>query len=333
MKRLRHTSSRSEDVRPPASHLRSAVALQSMRLWLSHTGEIPIREQLVTQVILAIVSGELRPGQRLPSTREIARRFRVHANTVSSAYRQLQQRGWLTLRQGSGLYVQTTTAAANSSKDVALDRMILGFFRSAREFGIPLSSVRLRLSQWLATQPPHHFLVIEPDEDLLNILVYEIRRAVTLRVDGCTLNDSLAEKLHGAIPLALPSKLSIVTKRLPSGIECLPLPVRSVAQSLEKWLPAADDRLVGIASRWPNFLQSARTMLVAAGFDTDSLLLRDVRRNGWRKGLEQASAVVCDSVTAELLPKKCRSIRFELLADATLSELREYEQFLGRAPI
>lgn len=304
-----------------------------MRLWLSHTGEVPIREQLITQVILAIVSGELRPGERVPSTREIARRFRVHANTVSSAYRQLQQRGWLTLRQGSGLYVHAAAAAANSSKEVALDRMILGVFRSARGFGIPLSSVRSRLSQWLTMQPPHRFLVIEPDEDLLNILVCEIRRAVTLPVDGCNMNGSLAEKLHGAIPLALPSKISTVTKRLPSGVECLPLPVRSVAQSLQKWLPATDDRLVGIASRWPNFLQSAHTILVAAGFDPDALLMRDARTNGWRKGLEQAAAVICDSVTAELLPKKCKKIPFELLADATLSELREYEQFLSRASI
>src|SRR5690349_18313800 len=61
-----------------------------MRLWLARGSEIPIREQVVTQVVLGILSDELPPGARLPSTRELARRFRVHANTVSAAYRELE---------------------------------------------------------------------------------------------------------------------------------------------------------------------------------------------------------------------------------------------------
>jgi DNA-binding transcriptional MocR family regulator len=45
-----------------------------MQLWLSHGSEVSIREQLATQVILAILSEDLAPGQRLPSTRELGRR-------------------------------------------------------------------------------------------------------------------------------------------------------------------------------------------------------------------------------------------------------------------
>jgi len=40
-----------------------------MQLWFSRASEISIREQLVTQVILGILGGELAPGDRLPSTR------------------------------------------------------------------------------------------------------------------------------------------------------------------------------------------------------------------------------------------------------------------------
>ena len=45
-----------------------------MRLWLNHTGEVSLRDQLATQVTLAILCRELVPGERLPSTRELARR-------------------------------------------------------------------------------------------------------------------------------------------------------------------------------------------------------------------------------------------------------------------
>ena len=69
-----------------------------MRLWLSKSSEVPLREQLVAQIMLGIVSGDLKAGQKLPSTRELGRRFRVHANTVSAAYRDLHRRGWGGLR-------------------------------------------------------------------------------------------------------------------------------------------------------------------------------------------------------------------------------------------
>ena len=66
-----------------------------MRIWLNRTGEVSLREQLTTQVVLGIVSRDLAPGQRLPSTRELARRYGIHPNTASAAYRQLEQEGWL----------------------------------------------------------------------------------------------------------------------------------------------------------------------------------------------------------------------------------------------
>src|SRR5947207_15082293 len=77
-----------------------------MQLWFSRQSDISIRDQLATQIVLAIVSGELEPGQRLPSTRELARRFRLHPNTVSAGYRQLERGNWLEFRKGSGVYVR-----------------------------------------------------------------------------------------------------------------------------------------------------------------------------------------------------------------------------------
>jgi len=68
----------------PTSCLNEAWILH---LWFSPASEVPIYRQLVTQVSLAILSGDLKPGDRLPSTRELARRFCIHPNTVSAGYR------------------------------------------------------------------------------------------------------------------------------------------------------------------------------------------------------------------------------------------------------
>jgi DNA-binding transcriptional regulator YhcF (GntR family) len=77
-----------------------------MQLWFARGSEVTIREQLVTQVILGILSDDLPAGHRLPSTRDVARRFRLHPNTVSAGYRQLERERWIEFRHGSGVYVR-----------------------------------------------------------------------------------------------------------------------------------------------------------------------------------------------------------------------------------
>lgn len=74
-----------------------------MRFWLTKNSELPIHEQLVRQVLLGILSEDLPAGHKLPSVRALSRRHGIHANTVSAAYHDLLERGWLELRHGSGL--------------------------------------------------------------------------------------------------------------------------------------------------------------------------------------------------------------------------------------
>jgi GntR family transcriptional regulator len=301
-----------------------------MRFWFARDSDVPIREQLVTQVVLGILCDDLPPGHRLPSTREMARRFHLHANTVSAAYRELQKARWVEFRHGSGVYVRSSKPETAASPQLALDQLIANLFRSAREIGAPMATVRSRLRQWLAMQPPDHFLVIEPDEELRNIVAAEIGSAIEFPVLGGDLDVcQRQEELASAIPVALPSKVENVRKALPAGTECIALHVRSVPTSLGEWMPAATDKLVGIASRWSGFLQSARTMLIAAGFDADALVLRDARKVGWQDGLKSAAAVVCDSLTANELPKRVRAITFPLLAETCIDELRRYQHFIS----
>src|SRR5215813_8702733 len=300
-----------------------------MRFWISHTSEVPIREQLVTQIVLAILSEDLKPGARLPSTRELARRFRIHPNTVSASYKDLEKTGWLELRHGSGVYIREQSARKAPSPELGLDRLIASVFRSARQSGIPLTTVRKRLRYWLELQPPDHFLLIEPDVELARIAAAEIQQAVTFPVMTSDLSACKSpELLRSAIPLAMPSKVAGIRAKLPEGVECIGLRLRSVTDSLIPWISAPKQALVAVASAWPDFLKRARTMLIAAGFDSDGLLLRDVRENGWESGLTQAAAVVCDSLTASRVPKTCHALPFPLLAQESLTELRRYEDFI-----
>jgi GntR family transcriptional regulator len=304
-----------------------------MQLWFAHESAVTLREQLVTQIILAILSDDLPPGQRLPSTRELARRFRLHPNTVSAGYRQLERERWVEVRRGSGVYVRDTMPERAKSAAFALDRLVDDLLRSARRLGIPLATVRSRLAHWFELQPPDHFLLIEPDEDLRRILAAEVQRAVKLPVKSCGSPDArLPGLLESAIPIALAGKEKIVRAELPEGSELLALKVRSVPESLAGWLPAPTGVLVGVASGWPGFLKMARTILVAAGFEPDTLLFRDTHKANWQRGLKAAAAVICDAVTALELPNTARVVSFPLVSEASLTELQRYEEFI-RAPV
>jgi GntR family transcriptional regulator len=302
-----------------------------MQFWFARGSEVSIREQLVTQVVLGILSDDLAPGQRLPSTRDLARRFHVHPNTISAGYRQLERERWVEFRRGSGVYVRASKPEISTSQapGLALDQMIARLFRSARKLGVALPVLRLRLRQWLELQPPDHFLLIEPDEQLRRILAAEIARAVTFPVEPCGLEDC-PRMPPGGMPVVLPNRAPPVRQLLPPGTELITLQVRSVPASLAGYLPAPSGALVGVASRWPEFLKVARVVLNAAGFHPDSLVFRDAREPHWERGLKQTAAVVCDLLTAAELPDGCRAIPFSLLSEASITELRHYEDFINQ---
>jgi GntR family transcriptional regulator len=302
-----------------------------MQLWFARGSEVSIREQLVTQVILGILSDDLAPGQRLPSTRELARRFHLHPNTVSAGYRQLQRNRWVEFRRGSGVYVRASKPEAPLTPALALDQMIARLFRSAQELGVSLPELRSRLRRWIELQPPDHFLLIEPDEELRRILAADIARSVAFPVASCG-PENCPKIIDGAIPVVLPNREAIARNLLPPGTELLTLQVRSVPDSLAGYLPAPAGALVGIASRWPEFLKLARAMLSATGFHPDSLVFRDARELNWHRGLKQTAAVVCDTLTAAELPAGCRALPFSILSEASIAELRRYEQFI-RQPL
>ncbi len=301
----------------------------AVRFWFARGSEVSIREQLVTQVVLGILSDDLGPGQRLPSTRDLARRFTLHANTISAGYRQLERDRWVEFRRGSGVYIRASKPEIAATPSLALDQMIARLFRSARKLGVTLPILRLRLRQWLELQAPDHFLLIEPDEELRRILAAEIARAVTFPVESCAPQDC-PKTPEGGIPVMLPNREAAARQLLPPGTEIVTLQVSSVPTSLAGYLPAPSGALVGVASRWPEFLKVARAVLSAAGFHPDSLVLRDAREPHWQRGLKQTAAVVCDLLTAAELPAGCKPIPFPLLSETSVAELRRYEQFINQ---
>lgn len=74
----------------------------------------PISRQIGQQIASLCASGNLEPGERLPSVRELARDLAVNQNTILRVYDRLCREGLLEMRQGQGTFV-AEDARANAS--------------------------------------------------------------------------------------------------------------------------------------------------------------------------------------------------------------------------
>lgn len=76
-----------------------------MKLIISNVSGIPIYEQIKQQVKAAILSGELKEEEALPSLRTLAKDLKISVLTVTRAYTELEQEGFVKNVQGRGCFV------------------------------------------------------------------------------------------------------------------------------------------------------------------------------------------------------------------------------------
>lgn len=92
----------------------------------------PLFAQIGAQVRALVSRGELRPGERLPSARDLAGSLDVNLHTVLRAYQELRDDGVLELRRGRGAVV-----TAQPVDHAALHAAIAGVVTTARDLGVP----------------------------------------------------------------------------------------------------------------------------------------------------------------------------------------------------
>lgn len=293
-----------------------------MKIWLSKNSEVPVREQLIAQITLGVASGELAVGTRLPSTREIALRYKIHSNTVSRAYQILAEQGWLEFRRGSGFYVRETN---HENCDNSLDRLIAGFVQEAQAAGFSIENIKKRLTHFFAAHHARQLFVIENDADLREILIAEIRAAARLEVVGAEFEDLEAIlRTRAANFVAMFDEKAKLSAALPPDKTCVFLKANSPAATMKGETRPAVEELIAVVSGWNDFLTLAKIMLVAARIEPESLLIRSTRETNWRKGLQAASMIICDSLTAKKLSGFENVRVFRLISEESLGELAQF---------
>src|SRR3954449_5575533 len=80
-----------------------------------HSG-VPVYRQLIDQVRGGIAAGSLRPGDQLPTVRQLAVDLEINPNTVMRAYRELELGGMLETHQGTGTFISDKKVSRNNAE-------------------------------------------------------------------------------------------------------------------------------------------------------------------------------------------------------------------------
>jgi len=91
--------------------------LEATVIRIDPTSRVPIYAQIVEQIKSQIASGQLTPGDQLPTIRRLATDLRINFNTVVRAYLELESEGLISTKRGRGTFV------ADSPEEEALAEM------------------------------------------------------------------------------------------------------------------------------------------------------------------------------------------------------------------
>jgi GntR family transcriptional regulator len=97
--------------------------------------------QLVHQVKQALRLGVLRPGDRLPTAKEVVDQLAINPNTVLKAYRELEREGLVAARPGLGTFVQRALGGASVADHARLRDALAGWVTDARAAGLDAEDV------------------------------------------------------------------------------------------------------------------------------------------------------------------------------------------------
>ncbi len=111
----------------------------------------PIYLQIVEQIRQKVANGELKPGDQLPTVRQLAAELRVNFNTVARAYRLLDEAGLISTQHGRGTYIweQPSPETVHTIRKQGLESLTRRYLTAAAQLGCSAQEIAQTINQLL----------------------------------------------------------------------------------------------------------------------------------------------------------------------------------------
>lgn len=237
---------------------------------------LPVRVgvQLRGQIEYAVAVGDLKPGQQLPTVRELSEALGLSPVTVSNVYRDLKAKGMLDSKVGSGTFVSTGSGPepADAVAQAELQRAIDRLLQVGRVNGISPTAIVERLQATLAasTNRVVRALLVGVFTHATRFYAATIERELGPRgtVDACTFDDLAADP--GAVDLGSYDVLLTIVYRVP---ELEQLAAGRVPVKAARFIPSDQTRLmlsqlrpsskVAVVATYSDYLATLKSMVIS----------------------------------------------------------------------
>lgn len=108
----------------------------------------PLCPQICEHLCAMIATGQLKPGEKVMSVREVAVAAGVNPNTVQHAFTQLEQQGVLYSVRGTGWFVNQDTSAALQFREARVREKTEAFFAELSAMGLTPEDVKQLVKEW-----------------------------------------------------------------------------------------------------------------------------------------------------------------------------------------
>jgi GntR family transcriptional regulator len=113
-----------------------------MKFHIDPASGVPFYRQIIDQIKYAIARDELKPGDQLPTVRQLAVDLAINPNTVSKAYSQLEILDILQTQQGSGTFISPQKVEVSElERQEKLDALCREFVSSAASYGFTINDL------------------------------------------------------------------------------------------------------------------------------------------------------------------------------------------------
>lgn len=113
-----------------------------MDIIISNSTSKPIYEQITSQIKQMIMTGELKPGESIPSMRSLAKSLHISVITVQRAYEDLQRDGFIETTIGRGSFVSSNNKDfIQEEKQREIESHLQKAIELSKENGIPLTKL------------------------------------------------------------------------------------------------------------------------------------------------------------------------------------------------
>jgi DNA-binding transcriptional regulator YhcF (GntR family) len=304
-----------------------------MQIHVSRDSDVPIRQQIVEQIVFQITTEKLKPGQPLASVRELARRLKIHHNTVSEAYQELVKRRWL-VRQGPGTRLLVRPAEiADAAQARDIDEFLNTVIRIGRDRGYTLQALRERARARLLAAPPDHILVVEDAPGLRQLFEEEIRSAFGWPVRSCSIAELNSDRnlSLGAMVVAGQYAVPEVDSLLPKDRPATMVSFRDFDDGLAEMLRLREPSVIAAVSVSRLCLKIWRALFASAAGKKHTLVEYHMPLDD-PHSLDGADLVFCDSIAMRSV-KHPHKTRYQLIAPESLdyiaSSMNAYQENNG----